>query len=295
MRRYRIVHKTEYRYTGSVSLCHNEIRLKPRNTPTQTLTGFRLEISPEPILTHEREDAFGNPVHYLAVQNSHEVFSVVSTSEIQIHPRKSAGEKEITVGKMRELLQQVQGEEYVEMMEAMMDSPMVARDPELLAYGRDLFHDQKSYLSAVLDLTKRIFLDFKYEGGVTNAWTTVMESFHTGRGVCQDFAHIGVGVLRSLGFPARYVSGYLETLPPPGQPKLVGADASHAWFSTFVPGAGWFDFDPTNNIPTGPSHITTAWGRDYSDVPPIKGVIFGGGDHRVEVSVDVLNKKSDKQ
>jgi transglutaminase-like putative cysteine protease len=149
------------------------------------------------------------------------------------------------------------------------------------------FTPGRPWLEAVLDLTKRIYTEFKYDPAATNVNTALDTVLRIKRGVCQDFAHLQIGCLRSMGLPARYVSGYLLTAPPPGQPKLVGSDASHAWTAAFSPEAGWIDFDPTNNIIPGIGHVTLAWGRDYGDVCPIKGVLVGGGQHRMRVAVDV--------
>jgi transglutaminase-like putative cysteine protease len=167
-------------------------------------------------------------------------------------------------------------------------SPHVPIADELRNYAQPSFPAGRPWLVGVLQLTERIFKEFQYDPAATTVNTPVATVFKNRRGVCQDFAHLEIACLRSLGLPARYVSGYLLTAPPPGQPRLVGADASHAWLSAFCPEVGWIDFDPTNNqIPTT-KHITLAWGRDYSDVCPIKGVLIGGGQHRMRVAVDVV-------
>lgn len=166
--------------------------------------------------------------------------------------------------------------------------PMIQQHTDLAHYAAAFFPDDRPFLSAVMELTEKIYTDFTYDPRFSDVATPLSDVLKHKRGVCQDFAHFAIGCLRSLGYPARYVSGYLETLPPPGQEKLVGADATHAWFEVFSPGEGWFEFDPTNNKMAGEQHITTAWGRDYSDVTPLKGVIFGDGkQHTLSVSVDV--------
>lgn len=283
---FRIIHKNTYKYKEDVGLCHNELHLKPRDTPNQRLLDFRIQIRPEPVLLHPRMDYYGNPVHYASIQSSHGVLEVLSDSIVELMDQKAW--PSVSVSLVREWIAAVSGDAAIEVIEFLLDSPMVGRSDVLSRYGEDLFQDHFDFLTAVHNLTQRIYKDFEYLGGVTHADTTVLESFEKKKGVCQDFAHVGVGILRSLGFPARYVSGYLETFPPPGKPKLIGSDASHAWFSAFIPGYGWFDFDPTNNKPTDHSYITTSLGRDYSDVTPIKGVIFGGGEHTVDVGVDVI-------
>jgi transglutaminase-like putative cysteine protease len=170
----------------------------------------------------------------------------------------------------------------------MLNSPMVQQHTDLADYATPSFSDDRPFLSAVMDLTQRIFADFSYDPQFSDVATPLADVLKHKRGVCQDFAHLAIGCLRSLGYPARYVSGYLETLPAAGQEKLIGADATHAWFAVYSPGEGWYEFDPTNNKMTTEQHITTAWGRDYSDVSPLKGVIFGGGHSpQLQVSVDV--------
>jgi transglutaminase-like putative cysteine protease len=167
------------------------------------------------------------------------------------------------------------------------DSPCVRNSPELADFALPSFTPGRPILAAAADLTRRIHTEFRYDPTATSVNTPPSEVLKTRRGVCQDFAHLAIGCLRSLGLPARYVSGYLLTTPPPGKPRLVGADASHAWFSVYTPDCDWVDYDPTNNIRPSDQHVTLAWGRDYSDVCPIKGVFFGGGQQVVQVSVDV--------
>jgi len=170
---------------------------------------------------------------------------------------------------------------------------MIKTASSLHEYARSSFASNRPLLSAVRELTERIYTDFTYDPESTSIATPLDEVLQNKRGVCQDFAHLAIGCLRSLGFPARYVSGYLETLPPPGQEKLVGSDASHAWFAVFSPGEGWFEFDPTNNNMPAEHHITTAWGRDYGDVSPLKGVFFDGGkSQKLTVSVDVSRRQN---
>jgi len=167
-------------------------------------------------------------------------------------------------------------------------SPRAAPMPDVREFALPSFPAGRPVLDAILDLNNRIHREIKYDPKGTTVTTLPSQVIRDRVGVCQDFAHLAIAALRSIGLPARYVSGYLETIPPPGQPRLQGADASHAWFSAFIPGMGWFDFDPTNDHMPAESHVTTAWGRDYADVTPLKGVIFGGGDHKVKVSVDML-------
>ena len=177
--------------------------------------------------------------------------------------------------------------EVVEPYQFVFDSPQVRASFELADYVLESFPKGAPLLMGARELTRRIFKDFKYDPKATTVATPLEEVVEKRRGVCQDFAHLGIACLRSLGLPARYVSGYLRTRPPEGKPRLVGADASHAWFSVFCPGTGWVDFDPTNNVQPGEEHITVAYGRDFGDVSPVAGIITGGGHHAVKVSVDV--------
>jgi transglutaminase-like putative cysteine protease len=167
------------------------------------------------------------------------------------------------------------------------ESPRIRIRPEFAAYALESFTPKRPMLEALLDLTTRIHRDFRFDSKVTNVRTPPEDVFRKRRGVCQDFAHVQIACLRSLNLPARYVSGYLRTYPPPGRPRLVGADASHAWVSSYCPGVGWVDLDPTNNVVPSDGHVTLAWGRDYGDVSPLRGLILGGGAHTVKVSVDV--------
>jgi transglutaminase-like putative cysteine protease len=168
------------------------------------------------------------------------------------------------------------------------DSPMIKTSAELGSYAQPSFLPNRPLVEVVRDLMQRIYKDFIYDPSFTTIATPLSEVLKYRRGVCQDFAHLAIACLRAHGIAARYVSGYVETRPEPGKPRIVGADASHAWFSVYIPGIGWLDFDPTNNTVPLDQHITLAWGRDYADVTPLKGIAFGGGQHTLSVSVDVL-------
>ncbi len=288
---YRVVHITEYRYSGAVSLCHNEARLKPRNLPHQTCLSSRITISPMPADFHERVDSFGNTVSYFSIQQFHEKLTITATSEISISPERSLFEEgsdlawEIVVQRLREN----RSPEILDALQYTLDSSMIEVNAEIAEYAKKSFPPGSPLMQAVKDLMKRIFTDFTFDPEFSNIATPLSEVLAHRRGVCQDFAHLAIACLRSLGLASRYVSGYIETLPLPGKERLVGADASHAWFSTFLPDAGWIDFDPTNNQMPMDRHITVAWGRDFNDVSPLKGVAFGGGQNKLGVSVDVEN------
>jgi transglutaminase-like putative cysteine protease len=287
---YRVEHKTIYKYTDPVSICQNEARLRPRNFERQQCALSTLEINPKPNDIRQREDFFGNRVTYFAIEQPHTVLSVASTSEVNITALSNNVMENTTpwdevVQRLRSDLQ----EDVLEARQYTLNSPMVMRTRELQTYAERSLGEGRPIVEAVYDLMERIHRDFTYDPHFTTLATPLSEVLKHRRGVCQDFAHLAIGCLRTHGLASKYISGYIETLPPPGQEKLIGADASHAWFSVYVPDVGWLDFDPTNNQMPMDQHITLAWGRDYSDVTPLKGVIFGGGKHELQVQVHVEN------
>ena len=286
---YRVMHKTTYKYADPVSICQNESRLRPRSFERQKCELSKLEISPKPTDIRQREDFFGNWVTYFAIESPHTTLTVTSTSEVTVTAYSGKLESSNDVA-WEEVVQQLRThleEDYFVARQYTLNSPMVVRSRELGSYAERSFYQGRPIVEAVYDLMERIHRDFTYDPHFTTLATPLSDVLKHRRGVCQDFAHLAIGCLRTQGLAAKYVSGYIETVPPPGQVKLVGADASHAWFSVFVPQVGWLDFDPTNNQMPMDQHITVAWGRDYSDVTPLKGVIFGGGEHELKVEVDV--------
>ncbi|MBI1173688.1 MAG: transglutaminase family protein [Sideroxydans sp.] len=289
--RYRVIHKTEYVYSEFVGLSYNEARLLPRNTGTQHCQRTQLQIEPLPTDYREREDFFGNRVAYFSLREPHQRFVVTASSEVEIMPQ--GRQLNLSCGTDWEAVQlslhQAHDPQTLDARQYALSSPFVAANTELANYAQTSFPPGRPLLEAVHDLMGRIHRDFTYDPGFTDLATPLATVLAHRRGVCQDFAHLAIGCLRAQGLAARYVSGYLETLPPPGAAKLVGADASHAWFSVYIPELGWVDFDPTNNQIPVDQHIVVAWGRDYGDVTPLKGVIFGGGEHELIVSVDVQN------
>ncbi len=286
---FRITHTTHYRYSLPVDLCHSEARLRPRDLPHQQRAAHSVTIDPVPAVRHERTDHFGNPVLYFAVQTEHRELTISAVSEVAGTPAAppflgaSRAWNDVTA-----VVREMTADSALEARQFALDSPLVMASPELAAYAAPSFASGRPLLDAVFDLTHRINREFAYDPHVTTVATALPDMFAARRGVCQDFAHLAIGCLRALGLPARYVSGYVETVSPPGQPRLHGADASHAWFAVFDPEAGWVDFDPTNDQLAGAQHVTLAWGRDYADVAPVKGVVLGGGTHQLEVTVDVL-------
>jgi transglutaminase-like putative cysteine protease len=285
---YDILHRTVYEYAASVTVSHHAARLEPRTLPHQVTGQFALHIEPTPARFTPRMDFFGNQVCGFSIQEIHRRLEITATSRVTVAattvPALALSPDWSDVAK---LFSDPVSPEVVEPYQFAFDSPLLRASPDLADYAKKSFGTQTPLLVAVADLNRRIFTDFKYDPTATTVATPLEEVLEKRRGVCQDFAHLGIACLRSLGLPARYVSGYLRTRPPEGKPRLVGADASHAWFSVFCPSTGWQDFDPTNNVLPAEEHITIAFGRDYSDVSPVSGVITGGGSHRVKVSVDV--------
>ncbi len=307
--KYRITHTTFYHYSQPVGLCQNEARLQPRIFWRQQCHSSRFDIKPTPMDFSERIDFFGNRVAYFAIQQPHTQLIVTAISEVTIFPRQNNLDllNQMTWEQVRSLLQEtpVQGQsqsqqgqiqlqnqdqalEILDARQYALDSPMVTITPELIVYAQNSFLPNRALVDVVHDLMQRIYKDFTYDPAFTTIATPLSEVLSFRRGVCQDFAHLAIACLRAYGIAARYISGYVETLPEPGKQRLVGADASHAWFSVYIPGTGWLDFDPTNNTVPLDQHITLAWGRDYADVTPLKGIAFGGGQHTLSVSVDVL-------
>jgi transglutaminase-like putative cysteine protease len=285
---YHITHRTLYEYAAPVSVSHHVARLEPRATATQSRESFSLQIFPEPALRKARADYFGNQLCFFAIQEIHSKLEIITSSRVTVQPRNSTqNESTMTWETVAEMFRDPVLPEVVEPYQFVFDSPQIRASRELADYTLESFGKEMPLLAGARDLTRRIFEDFKFDPKATTVATPLEEVWEKRRGVCQDFAHLGIACMRSLGLPARYVSGYLRTWPPEGKPRLVGADASHAWFRVFCPGTGWVDFDPTNNVQPAEEHIIVAYGRDYGDVSPVAGILTGGGEHEVKVSVDV--------
>jgi len=282
---YDIRHTTTFSYEDVVSVSHHVLHLTPRVHPRQVCMSSLTTVDPLPAVDSEGHDYFGNPVRYLTVQEPHERLVVDARSRVEVLPTEAidfaASEP---WDHIRERLPE---DAALDAYEFSFESPYVTANEDVKAYARRSFTPGRPVLEAAMELTTRIFEEFEYRGGVSDISTPVRDVFAMRQGVCQDFAHLELACLRSLGLAARYVSGYLLTLPPEGKEKLVGSDASHAWLSVWAGADGWVDLDPTNNISPGVEHITIAWGRDYGDVSPINGFIVGGGSHQVSVAVDV--------
>ncbi|HAJ46665.1 MAG TPA: transglutaminase [Alphaproteobacteria bacterium] len=291
MTRYQVRHKTVYRYLYPVPDSLHLLHLRPRETPQQAVAKATIKVSPEPAAWLRRDDAFGNAIDWISLADQHETLIVEAAAEVARDAGGSTGAGQNTSHgweQVRERLRDGRADGAAEAIPYLFDSPMISFQSDLAAYALESFTPKRRVAEAAVDLMRRIHKDFRYVTGVTDVSTPVDKVFALRAGVCQDLAHVGVAAVRAIGLAARYVSGYLLTFPPPGQEKLLGADASHAWFSVWCPEAGWIDLDPTNDLVPKDQHITLAWGRDYSDVAPITGMIVGGGDHVIEVGVDVV-------
>lgn len=294
MIRYAITHVTAYEYTDPVSLCQNVAHLSARDSVRQVTGASMLSISPEPAVIEERVDYFGNPVHYFTIQEPHRELIVRAEHRICVSPERAPDPAATPAWEaVRDRLVYDRDPAWLDAYQFVFDSRYIAAHAQYAEFARPSFAPGRPILEAALELTSRIHKGFVYDPRATTLATPVAEVFEKRRGVCQDFAHFMLACLRSVGVAARYVSGYLSTLPPPGKPRLVGADATHAWVSIFCGDAGWVDLDPTNDQIPGERHVLLAWGRDYDDVSPLKGVILGGGQHVVKVSVDVLPEAFD--
>jgi transglutaminase-like putative cysteine protease len=290
--RYQVKHVTRYGYGGPVSLCHSIAHLKPRDTRFQRSIAAHLRINPWPSVVREHRDFFGNRVNYFSVQQSHLQLEIKASAEVEVQPPSWPTPSATPAwDRVRAQLHASAAAEALEARLFALPSPAVPIDPLAVEYAAVSFERGRPLLEAALELVQRIHQDFEYDPTSTTVATPLSDVLAHRSGVCQDFAHLTIAGLRGLGLAARYVSGYLETLPPPGQPKLRGADASHAWLALYIPQSGdqgaWVDLDPTNDCLISEQYITTAIGRDYQDVTPVRGVFYGGGEHSLEVSVDV--------
>ncbi|MEI8039605.1 MAG: transglutaminase family protein [Verrucomicrobiota bacterium] len=288
--KFHIVHRTTYSYTGSVTVSHHLARLAPRTLPGQRCPWHELEIKPVPVGRGIHTDAFGNTATYFEVEGKHEILEVTARSMVEVLAMRAADPAATppweAVRAACHAKKLTPGSEAGAFRFA---SPMVPVGPEFAAYAGPEFPPGRPVLAGLIALTHKVFHDFTFDPRATEVSTPVAEVLRKRAGVCQDFAHLMLACLRSLGLPARYVSGYLETAPPPGTARLLGADASHAWISLFCgEAAGWVDADPTNNLLPGERHITVAWGRDFSDVSPLRGVTLGAGGQSLAVAVDVM-------
>ncbi|HBZ72670.1 MAG TPA: transglutaminase [Deltaproteobacteria bacterium] len=278
----RVVHTTTYLYAETVPICHTEVRLIPRSGRNQTLREHELAIDPPGGSSVARQDYFGNAVTMLTIDVPHRTLRIAARSLVEMHDHEPIHPALTQPWEQaRDILRQHQSDAAFDAFQFVFESPRVPLAPEFAAYAEPSFPAGRPLLEGALDLCHRIFIDFKYDREATTVATSVEEVLRARHGVCQDFAHVMIACLRSLGLPARYVSGYLRT------GEAIGAHASHAWLSIFSPRFGWMDLDPTNDVIPSTRHVTLGWGRDYSDVAPVKGVALGGGKHTIEVDVEV--------
>lgn len=300
---YDLLHDTTYRYDSTVSLSQQIAHLRPRECAGQHTLAHRLEIVPAPAQCSERNDFFGNPVTAFALHAPHAQLAVRARSRIRVDapawpdpvlsPAWEAARDHLRDGLSGHAPLQADARDAGQYRFASPFVPLGDEAVEYADYALQCFTPGRPLLEALLALSAQIHADFRFDPAATSVATPVAEVFAARRGVCQDFSHLTIACLRALGLAARYVSGYLLTEPPPGQPRLIGADASHAWVALWCPGLGWIDVDPTNAMQPGAGHITLAWGRDYADVCPLRGVILGGGGHTVDVAVTVMPVEGD--
>lgn len=287
--RYHVIHRTRYVYEGAVTVSHHLARLAPRFLPGQRCPWHVLEITPEPVGRSVHNDVYGNKTAYFECEGAHGVLEVTARSLVEVFPTPLPDASATPPWESVKLA--VSGDRLNPSTEAgafRFSSPMVPLGEEFADYARTDFTPGRPILEAANAFMGRIYTEFHFNPAATDVATPVSEVLQKKAGVCQDFAHLMLACLRSLGLPARYVSGYLETLPPPGKERMVGADASHAWVSVFCgEETGWVDADPTNNVLPSDRHITVAWGRDFSDVSPLRGVTLGAGGQSLTVEVDV--------
>jgi transglutaminase-like putative cysteine protease len=294
--RYDVRHTTTYTYSESVPVCHNQIHLVPRDLPTQRLLSSFVAVDPQPGHVSTHVDSFGNTAGIFSIDEPHARLAIVATSRVEVDPpRDWTTIAPIPWETLRDRLRRGTDDATLEARQFTDDSPLVRASPRLAEWAAASFTPGRPWTEAVIDLTRRIHRDFAYDPAATTTGTPVDEVFALRRGVCQDFAHLQIACLRSLGLSARYVSGYLSNErrmqgsagEGAFEAGMVGADASHAWVSCWGGDEGWLDVDPTNDCAAGTLHVTVAWGRDYADVSPVKGVCVGGGRHDIHVAVHV--------
>lgn len=290
--RYQILHDTHYRYASPVSLAQQLVHLWPRDCPWQRCEARQLEVEPVPTRRRDEQDVFGNPLTRLALEYQHDELRVSTQVRVQVLPRPLPQlDASPPWEQAREALAYSRKALSAQVLDACryrFESPYVRLKKRFVEFSQPCFAPGVPLLVAARALMEKIFTEFAFDACATQVATPLVEVLERRRGVCQDFAHLMLACLRSRGLAARYVSGYLLTRPPPGQARLIGADASHAWIAVFCPRHGWVDFDPTNNLLPALEHITLGWGRDFADVSPLRGVILGGGSHDPEVRVTVL-------
>jgi transglutaminase-like putative cysteine protease len=284
-------HVTEYRYSARVELGHHIAHLTPRGDAHQSVDQCELAIDPPPNDLRSGSDAFGNTRSYFSIFSPHDRLRVEARSRLSVADRYAHLDPTASPDwqAVRDRLQYRAGEAYVPASEFVFASPFIPRDRQFARYALASFTGGRPLVQAAIDLMHRVHTDFRYRPASTEISTPVLQAFRARTGVCQDFSHVMIGCLRSIGLSARYVSGYLVTAAEPRQPRPIGADASHAWISVYCPVLGWVDLDATNDVVPRERHVTVALGRDYGDVAPLRGVIRGGASHELTVAVQVTS------
>ena len=296
MTEYKVTHITEYHYDNEASLCHNIMYKSPMEAHFQKVIDFRFEISPEPSYIVKRKDFFGNEMIYFSVDKAHEVLVVKAISHVRLNNPDWIRIKEEKTAPWEEVVRWLQSSAASgDIKQFYLESEFVPIIDGIVEYTLQSFTPGRALFDAVNELNTRINKDFAFTPGFTDISTPLEKVFSSRKGVCQYFAHFGLACLRSIGLAAKYMSGYIETLPPPGKPKLVGSDASHAWIAVFIPDWGWVEFDSTNNLVVKNEHIRVASGRDFSDVTPVKGIVYSSGEQTLAVKVDVRKVASVKE
>ena len=291
MTHYAVRHVTVYEYGGDVAHSHHLLHLKPRNFEYQRCLAHALDLDPQPSYTREDRDAFGNAIARLEYDRTHDRLAVTADMQVEVLPRELDSLQDSECWEeVRERLSYraaPMGPADLDACQFRMRSSHVPLKQSVQDYARECLAPGRPIAAAAEALMQAIYRDFDYVPGSTTTRTSITDVLAARRGVCQDFAHLMIGCLRSAGLAARYVSGYIRTVRATDSSALVGGDASHAWVSVYCPPLGWVDFDPTNDCLVGEDHVTLAWGRDFADVSPLRGMIVGGGRHKLKVDVGV--------
>jgi transglutaminase-like putative cysteine protease len=285
--RYRVVHETRYKYQNTVSLSQQYLHMTPRSFAYQETESHLIWLDPVVDDSRDGLDYFGNCTRHVSLTHPHDSLLVHAESTVALRERPGLAQiaGSLPWESVRDMMGKERSAATLEACRYLYASPHVTCFPALEAYARLSYVPGRPQLDAALDLTHRIFDDFEFDDKATDISTPLEQVLRGRRGVCQDFAQLMIGCLRSIGLPARYMSGYILTHPPAGKPRLIGADASHAWVSVYCPTLGWIDFDPTNHCLVQHEHITLGWGRDFSDVTPMRGIVLGGGQQDLDVQV----------
>jgi len=286
--KYKLTHLTKYTYQNPVNTYHSMVRLQPLTFVGQVCHQFALRITPTPDELVTRTDFFGNIQHFFSIDVSHLELKVIAESIVEVLPKIAIDTASSMTCQEAQFYLRNTRNAKIELLQYLLSSPFIQWDEDIKNFAEDCFIKTLPLYDCVRNLCHKIFSQFDFDSNFTTINTPLKTVLKERKGVCQDFSHLSIACLRSMGFPARYVSGYLETLPPPGKKKLQGSDASHAWISVYIPNMGWCEFDPTNDMIPQERHIVTAYGRDYSDVAPLKGIIFSSGRHTLSVEVDVI-------